>query len=362
MFRFRSHCTSRTSGFPVLVASTRGQRWRIWMLLMALGLVVVAMRQLGKTDSAVQLGVLFSNSSVTDVPAAQAPVSGIEPTALATQELGVGETIRLDSNSLALSAGDYETGPEPFPHPQLPVADRVPGLSRVKDKTYFRPAEQEAWLNLLARLQKAQAEGLVEALAAEVTYAQLLKQPDVYRGHRVTIRGTVLREEIQRLGENSLGIEVYHRIWIRPRGGGNSPFVVYCLRLPQEFPRGDGLRSPVTVTGYFFKNWSFSWEQGLALAPTVLASSFSWAGPGGSESAASAPWTNSWERSPGTVVLAVVGVCAVGLVFAWVAIRSTARRPSVFEQSGAGLRLPDDWAVPDSVQHSFAPSAKDERR
>ena len=83
----------------------------------------------------------------------------------------------------------------------------------------------------------------------------------------MTLRGTALREEPITARENDAGIDGYQRLWIAPDGGGRFPFVVYCLQLPEAFPRGDGLHEPVVVTGLFFKNWSYAYDGGMGLAP-----------------------------------------------------------------------------------------------
>ena len=63
--------------------------------------------------------------------------------------------------------------------------------------------------------------------------------------------------------DNTLGIEQYFVLWIKPAGGQLSPFLVYCLDLPSGFPsvsdRYSGastteLNEPIVVTGLFFSN------------------------------------------------------------------------------------------------------------
>ncbi len=157
-----------------------------------------------------------------------------------------------------------------------PQADQKFDLSAIKDNTFFRAEENQAWFGILDRLQKARADDLNRDSLGEVTYAQLIKQPDVYRGQPVTIHGTVMREEVLPAPTNDLGIEKYHRLVIRPTGGGVWPIVVYSLELPDKFPRGDKIRADVEVTGIFFKNWSYSWQEGLGLAPVILTKTVGW--------------------------------------------------------------------------------------
>lgn len=311
------------------------------MLLLALGSVALAMRHLGKPSTARQLGHLFSpQAAATDLqPAAQR--SPIAEGPLLVEPVDASPRAGVDQ------ADHKQTSPA-----GLQVAEQVAGLSQVRDKTYFRPAEQEAWLNLFSRLQSTEGKMPLEAPVRAVTYAQLLKQPQVYRGRMVTIRGTVLREEVQPAAKNRLGIKSYHRLWVSPLGGGQSPFVVYCLELPSTFPRGDKLRCGAAVTGYFFKNWSFAWDEGLALAPTILANSFSWESP--VVSAAPQP------PSRRMVLVALGGTCFFGLALAWIVSHSSQRRRRGPAQVGNRLVLPDDWEVPDSIRPGARQAAEDE--
>jgi len=234
------------------------------MLVIALGLVLATMRQLGRPSTARRLEKLF-----TSRPSTAAPLAPNFETPLQQADQGQEEQGRREPVS-----------------PSSPVANGSPDtdasevdLSQVEDKTYFRPAERKAWFSLFAKLQQADRSQLLRDTCGEVTYVQFLQQPEVYRGRIVTIVGKVVREEIEQPAENQLGIDSYHRLWIQPQGGGQWPLVVYCLKLPAEFPRGENLRAPVTVTGYFFKNWSYAYQEGLGLAPVVLASQLQWQPP-----------------------------------------------------------------------------------
>ena len=173
-----------------------------------------------------------------------------------------------------------------------------------------------------------------------MTYAQLIKQPDVYRAKLVTIGGTVRREEYQTAPQNELGIEAYHRLWIEPRGGVAWPLVVYCLEVPEAFPRGDRIKAEVSVTGYFFKNWSYAYRDGLGIAPVVLTEKIDWQRKA-QFSARSAKDGRSWTSS-------LIVACAFALVVTYLAIRST-RRPEAFRESthanDSANPPPDEQAV-----------------
>jgi hypothetical protein len=147
-------------------------------------------------------------------------------------------------------------------------------LSAIKDNTYFRSEENPAWFALWKSIRDGAA--VAKISDSEVTYAQLLAQPDAYRGKIVTVRGTAMREESLDAPANDIGIERYHRLIVQPEGGGNWPIIVYALELPEKFPHGDKIHAEVSATGYFFKNWSYSWRDGLGLAPVIMAKSVTW--------------------------------------------------------------------------------------
>ncbi|MCA9231920.1 MAG: hypothetical protein KDA57_14825 [Planctomycetales bacterium] len=239
--RFRSRETGRITG---------PNRWRLWMLVIALGLVLATMRQLGKPETARRLEQIFS----TPQSAVERPAPEFEVSSAKSQS----DLLEFES-SLSASADEL-----------------TDDTSQVKDRTYFRPEERELWFEFFARLQKLEDDQLVAQSVGVVSYAQLLKQPEVYRGRLVTIHGRVKREELQQPAGNQLGIAMYHRLWIQPLGGGQWPLVVYCLELPPEFPRGENLNTQVSVTGLFFKNWSYAYDDGLGLAPVILANRFDW--------------------------------------------------------------------------------------
>jgi len=289
------------------------------MLLIALGLVAATMRQLNKPSTAERLGQLFATPEATEQqpPSHQFVINTVEAV---EQPKVVAEPAEVVEPAVRTAAGE----------------DASDALALVQDNTYFRPAETEAWFGLLDRLQQMDDQQLREASLGELTYTQLLKQPQVYRGQVVTIRGTVRREEVEHPSENSLGIEAYHRLWIQPRGGVNWPLVVYCLELPNDFPRGDKLQALVSVTGFYFKNWSYPLPDGLGIAPVVLARSIDW------QPAAAQPVRRKMSSVGLTQALVVAGVFA--LLVVWLVIRNT-RRPPHGSRSTQELTFPDESAV-----------------
>jgi hypothetical protein len=217
------------------------------MLLLMLGAVLVLMRQLEQPETATLLGRVFSSPANNEPDrAGKASVEASEKAAISG-----------DSEKLASD----------------------PAWAAVKDNALFQPAEHDAWFLLWDEVRHTTPAELERRAIGEVTYAQLVNQPDVYRGQPVRIRGRVLRESVKAAPKNSLGITDYHRLIIAPVGGGDWPVMVYCLDLPPGFPRGDGLKEDVAITGLFFKNWSYAYDGGMGLAPVLVTRSFDWGKP-----------------------------------------------------------------------------------
>lgn len=192
-------------------------------------------------------------------------------------------------------------------------------LSAIKDNTYFRSEENPAWFALWKNLRDSKSAG---DIIGDVTYAQLLDQPDTYRGKAVTVRGTAMREELLDAPANEVGIDKYHRLIVQPEGGGNWPIIIYALELPEKFPRGDNIRAEISATGYFFKNWSYAWRDGLGLAPVIMAKSVSWTPVVTSRK----PTANISARTTLTVIAVTAGLAVLVGYFAW---RQSRRPPAV---------------------------------
>lgn len=144
----------------------------------------------------------------------------------------------------------------------------VAQLKSIEDNTYFRTAEKDAWFHFFQLLRERPADA---SRATTVEYAQLVDQPDVYRGTLVTVHGTARQITIEKPAANDLGLTSYYRVVIQPADGANWPILVYCLELPSGVSPGDSLSLDVTARGLFFKKLSYKWRDGLGIAPVVVA-------------------------------------------------------------------------------------------
>jgi len=271
----------------------------VWMLIVMLGAVMLLMRQLRQPETEDFLGRVFSP---------ERPAAGVD----ASKQLNAGNLAavnRVPKDDPVADAASSRQGP----------------WAAVKDKALFLPAEREAWSQLLERARRTSAKDLEQISAGEVAYAQLVNQPDVYRGRAVRIRGTVLREKVKRATADTPEIGEYHQLWLAPRGGGEWPIVVYTLEIPEHFPRGDGLREPVVVDGFFFKNWSYPHADGMGLAPVIVARNVGWQPP----RTAPAP---AGQTTDFNAVIFGAGLAAMAAMFfvTWI-VRQTRRPPRVDE-------------------------------
>lgn len=231
--------------------------------------------------------------------------------------------------------------------PIRPLPELDPSvLKAVKDDTPFRDEEQAAWFGLFGILRDADSRALQRASLGNVTYVQLFDQPDVYRGKLVTLGGVVRRTETMNAPKNEAGIAAYTRAILEPADGSNNPIILYVLELPEGFPAGPDVSAKVTLTGYAFKRWVYTAQDGLRLAPVVLAKTLRWY-PAPEEQPAP-------RRSPSVVV-----VLAGGLMFAAVLLFSVIRRTRMKHP----IEEADLSDIPlDTAETGVAPEVTEENR
>ena len=262
--------------------STRDHRWLFWAFMPPALIVVVAVE-------------LFSRS---DRPAGPPP----EP--------------QIDTRLEAVA------GPPPaadelviIPADEPPVA-RVEELSasptslgRVRDATFFREADEDAWLESLLTLQGYEGRRLPPP--QEVGFTEIFGQPKSFRGRSVRMRGTLRRLERLQAPDNNYAIEAYWQGWLEPAGGPASPVIVHFLDLPEGLAAGMDIREAVVVDGCFLKNMAYRAADGVRVAPLLLARSP--ARPARPAAETTAGWWDLSLAALGVVtMLAIVGMIAAG--------------------------------------------------
>lgn len=167
-----------------------------------------------------------------------------------------------------LEPADSESSPSPT---RLATFDRSL-LRRVKDNTIgIRRDESNAYFELLDFVRKAPTQALERAGATDVLYANLMDQPDRFRGEPVTIHGDLWRLYEFDAGTNPFGLSRLYEAWVITADSDTHPYRIVFTDLPPELEPGINLRLPVRVTGYFFKREGYASEGGMHVAPTLLA-------------------------------------------------------------------------------------------
>ena len=179
---------------------------------------------------------------------------------------------RLDEPATHQAIGRLLGDREPTPGAARPIAPteapRALGdeaLSTIRDNTPFRDEEQTAWFDLFRALQ--QDHDHADPGVGLISYAQFTGQPEAYRARQVTVTGTVRRVERVEPAENSLGLEALHRVILEPPGGVIWPITVYAIDpVPTEL-----IGAEAYATGFFFKNLSYRWSEGVGVTPVIVA-------------------------------------------------------------------------------------------
>jgi hypothetical protein len=172
------------------------------------------------------------------------------------------------------------------------VADRLPAkptdsdgyfpgvrpedFEAVRDDTLSRLDDRACSLHLFDILNRTDQQTLQSASVGPVSYAQLFRQPNQYRGRLVTVSGIVRRANRIELFPNDFGLTEYYQVWLWPSDNPAAPMAIYCLELPKGFPSGMEVAEQAEVTGFFFKRLAYRARDTVRLAPEVLAKTLRW--------------------------------------------------------------------------------------
>jgi hypothetical protein len=235
--------------------------------------------------------------------------------------------------------------------PLLGDLPEVPGVDQryfadIRDNTPFRAAEDDAWFQLWDILQRSPLGELKKFSAGRVSYAQLFRQSDVYRGKLVEVRGTIRRAERMSVPKNALGLKNYYQTWLFPDDNPSSPIVVYCLNLPKNFPQGMNLAEEVALSGFYFKRWVYlagdpsTKEETLRTAPVLLAKGFQWQPP--------PPPAPETPFNVMTVTILVTATLGVSLLLVWYVYMRTRRK--VVQAVSLAVLIPDNGSEVPSTE------------
>jgi hypothetical protein len=169
-----------------------------------------------------------------------------------------------------------EAEPEPFVPAPGALGASAATLADVRDDTFFRAADVDAWLQIWKTLGEAGRPGMRAASAHRVSFGELFGQPRSFRGRLVRMKGTLHRLERVGAPENNYGVRDYWQGWLEPASGPAEPVVVHFLELPEGMPTGMKIREPVEVVGYFLKRHAYAAADTVRVAPLVMALEPTW--------------------------------------------------------------------------------------
>lgn len=145
-------------------------------------------------------------------------------------------------------------------------------LDQVKDNTLgIRNDESEVFYWLVDHARRVSSTSLDRAGSSEVTYVNLMTEPDRYRGEPITIEGDLWRLYEVDAGPNDYGVQRIYEGWVFTGDSGNHPYRIVCTGLPKGIQPAESLRKPVRITGYFFKREGYRSNGGVHVAPTLIA-------------------------------------------------------------------------------------------
>tara|TARA_Y100001978_G_scaffold201487_1_gene219942 strand:+ start:973 stop:1965 length:993 start_codon:yes stop_codon:yes gene_type:complete len=302
---------------PIRNYFSRREQWRLFALIMGLGLVVVVMREASKEEnwywitgeSAQMRGVSrrdYDTAYQPTLPTKRSDALTIKPISPPTEDID----------------GGYFPGV---------VAKH---LEKVEDnRTHQHPEEAAAWFNLWQVLKESESRFIDPASIGPITFGELFEQPDIFRGKLVSITGIARRAEyVSAAKSNPASIEGYYRLILRLRGGPNRPVFLYTLQVPEFFPLGESIEAPVEATAFFYKNWLYQANNFSWIGPVLLAKNIRW------EPTAKAP-------QPITLALGVtlaISLALASVAIAWWLIRQSNQIIKNPEKMRSAYRSPAD--------------------
>lgn len=215
-------------------------------------------------------------------------------------------------------------GGQPNPTPAIDslrdaLSQAAAGLVR-DDSPLGRPIEIFYW-NLL--VDRAARDDAMAPAAPKVSWTELRKQPNAFRGERVVIDGRIRAARRQTSAGAIQGIDRYYELWVQADETSTIPVCVYALELPPDFPEiGERLVEldlATSIEGYFFKNRSYlTSETKTQFCPVLLARR---------PKVTIAPVATIRTRSPSPYAFAGI-LAGAGALAAWIAFR--VYRASIF--------------------------------
>lgn len=152
-------------------------------------------------------------------------------------------------------------------------------LKKIADDTVMRPADHQLLFRYLAEPLPVSKDA-----QSSITFLELVKQPDAFRGKPITIRGRVKEVSRQAATKNRSGITDLYDYWLMLEGGPTSPIRVMSALPPEGFPKilqPDGetrqrMQEDIVFQGYFLKRFAYQAKDGDRVTPLILTHQPTW--------------------------------------------------------------------------------------
>ncbi len=215
--------------------------------------------------------------------------------------------------------------------PELLDAVTVPGedLAEITDDSVgLRGEESGPYHRILARARDL-PQAHLEAVAGDVAFSVLQKQPEHFRGQVVTVSGDLRRLMSFPVRENDEGITELYEALVFTADSGTTPYRIRLTTPPTGLPTGESIDppTPVRVVGYFFKRDQYIVQQDLRVhaAPLLLAQRIDRRATGAAGATSLPPTAADRLRWAVTLLGLVVAGIAVTLLWTWRARRGDLR-------------------------------------
>lgn len=159
-------------------------------------------------------------------------------------------------------------------NPEMPAIDRIPAdlLQDVDDRQVgLLRSEQAALAAVLERVRSLTDEELRQAARDDVGFRALNTDSADYRGELMRIDGLLWRYAPFPFGDRDDPEDDLAQAWMFTSDSGNHPWFVLLTDPPPGLEFGDQLDRPVSVAGYYFRQFGYPTETGVTLAPMLIA-------------------------------------------------------------------------------------------
>lgn len=149
-------------------------------------------------------------------------------------------------------------------------------LEGVQDKRVgMLRSEQEAMDRVLKRVRTLSQAELETAASRDIGFRVVFTDAAKYRGELIEIEGLLWKFQAYPFGDPEDTTDDLWQAWMFSSDSGNNPWVVFMTEKPAGLEPGEAVNRDVSIAGYFFKNYGYATEQGLHIAPMLIARTMS---------------------------------------------------------------------------------------